>query len=270
MSSVDAIQRVAQLFLIHGIGQIAVLRFLQDRPAGHTEPTEDVGFGDWAIVEYDADVAGGEADRGNGKSSSAWADENNKHKACVKGWLATDPAERFVVMLLAVGPQIALLAKLFSAASSSWDDEQLFAALQGSWKYRLCEAHKHAETSVFDCEVRDLLGDSGTWALLGTTARRGTLNIAFRMISRAACGVSMLFNKRHENYPYKLFGALDSLEGAKAVFADPTCRYDTFTRNFLKIYGTVDKVMSADGQAVLRAIGLLARSIGGSHIVGTP
>ena len=132
----------------------------------------------------------------------------------------------------------------------------------GDYSCRMLDAFQGKLQQRTDNEVEQMWSAGAAWEPLREGGRTlGSAAIAFSMISSFACTAYQLIFSIVCGFPFKLFELVvrPTEEFARELLATPTCLLDEWSRQFLKKFSTVAKLISRRALAILASMGYLLR-----------
>jgi hypothetical protein len=187
-----------------------------------------------------------------------WSAFNTRMKGDGRRWAESDPHPRLCILAVANTAVHSLMKALLFASGSGWERLADFrtACCGQPRKYRIAEALRqvHERRSALQCW--HLLLDSSHWNLL--TADDFTLsnrNLAYRLVSRLAAGLLLLFALPHSTFPFLIFELLIGFDSAllDRLEHEKDCMLDDFSYEHLEFYKNL-----LDSQDSLLTLAVLA------------
>ena len=177
-----------------------------------------------------------------------WQEHNQRLRGDACLWAASDPEPTILVLLMAMGPLIALMYGILALASQKWDVETARLIGEGkSARYRVLECHSGRYTLRFSRMCRKLFQDIDVWKCLPHRGRTmKTRALAFKLIARSCAAVSENLEMRWQAYPYRFFAAIQGPKQAAAVAAGRTCVLDEFGLAMRSVWPTAAALASAE------------------------
>lgn len=233
------------------------LMALEDMPrVGHEEDA-----GGHAGLAFDLEAGGAEAP----PDEQAWAAVNATHRRIATEWVVTKPLPKLMLQRLVMEPLRQLMSSQFWAAGDDFDLQQLHrvlsAAAQGDhqWnvrEYRVCIAALGIEEMRFFDQVRMLYHSELMASILPQEACTTKFRaLAFKMISRMACGVAELIRHPHKQMPFQLFKLLVNPDEAEHLLQIPPCMWDAWSAKMRELHPTLR------GDVLLNKLALVAQML---------
>ena len=269
-----AVDRCGLLCAVHDLGRGAYMRYMQKY--GKAEDADS----DIADIEHDiaADCGVGAGGAGvdpgaheeapTATDAASYAAFNSRSRKVAFVWWEQDPKCRRVVIRLVMEPARSLMGSYLDMAGHDWDAKQMKKVLQCINNGGPPKREFRASIAASNCleneciqQVGLLLRASELWNLIpqvGFSVKNSCL--AFRMLSRLACGVHQLLVVPHQQFPTKLFGLLQNPlphRLPEELLGAPPCTRDPFSDSFLKEHAA--NLTDAKAMAILTFMALLMK-----------
>ena len=194
--------------------------------------------------------------------------QSNAHSLKVAMAFLPELFDATYLMRITLEPQRQLMHEVLHLTSRQWEAKQIFAEQQGvPREFRGLLFHEGRMFEKFFRKTWMLLTDPSTWAQLPETESfRSDL---CRFLMRSASVVQQLVVTTTTTFPFKLLLLLKHDDHAEAraleILSSPACSRCNFTKHFLELHNTVEKLLSPAAQETLRAIGRLGH--GSTYVV---
>jgi hypothetical protein len=176
-------------------------------------------------------------------------------KADAHKWAASDPKHRLVIMGLTFASFERYLKDLVYLNSEDWKlKNDIASAAGGRRRYRLLEAHNNTLENKCATGILKVLTDPDAWHALPFDAwTLKNRSLAFRILSRRACGLHLMSVLPHTMDPFAIFKLLedDAAKDAEVQRTRP-CQQNEFTAMHAKVYPG-DRLLCPESRAVLAA-----------------
>ena len=172
--------------------------------------------------------------------------------------------ESVFMMRMSLDAEIRLMQSLVHQISRVWEQEQQKNMLDhGRRQFRMLRFHEGEDFKAFLGNSWTVFMSETLWKDYSQTERfRSDL---FKNVFRPASVVWQLAIRRCQGYPYKLFRFLSSNNADfQQAFANevlhetPSCMLDSWTRSFLSIHDTIEKLCSPEAQQILTLVAVAA------------
>ena len=195
---------------------------------------------------------------------SDWAAFNSRQRQGASKLLASQPTTSTLACLLTLQVSVAMLRVVENVASDKWEKSILLKSIgQGTpATCRMWEAYSGRIHSSMSAKATALLNDPGQNGALPRQSKTiGACGLIFAMVSATLCSLEYMILSQFRTFPYGLWQLVytPTREVAIAILAVPKCLLDAFSRRFLEIFNTVEKLLSKTCRAILIVVGRLAR-----------
>ena len=257
-----AIDRCGLLAIVHNLGPGAYRRYLATfKPSekgrqgeGDRQAAELMviagrqGRGDGGAAPDPGHIAAADGSGEAAADASNWQAFNSRSRSVAGAWWDSEPKVRLIIIRLVMEPARSLMSSYLTMAGDDWNAAQIKACLHARLagrephrEYRVSVAASNVLEEACLARVHTLLGSDTLWATLPEAAlTKSNRALAFRMLSRLACGVHELLIKPHRDMPTRLFALLlrPLPDGIVQQIKDtPPCMQDDFTKEFLEAHG---------------------------------
>ena len=156
--------------------------------------------------------------------------------------------EPVFLLRMTLAGEVKLMHRIVGLLGRTWEEEQFVSLLEGGPReYRFHRFHQGEDFKLFLHEAHDVFTSTTLWGLCNETEEfRSDL---FKKTFRPAAVIWQLVILRTAGFPYQLFRLLanerpEVLDAVaqKILHETPPCMFDSWTREFLKIYDSVDKL----------------------------
>ena len=193
--------------------------------------------------------------------SSSWIAFNKQQKAKARSWIASDPRDRQIVVLVSLELGVAVLRQVEYIASDRWQMGAWARAARGEYDARVLVAlsgsFRHTTTRVLaKLELPD------TWKCLREQGQKaGVASRAFSLVYTQACALEQLMLLPMSLSPFIVFVLITdpSVEQARILLGTPECLRCEFMQAFLKTFSDETALLSPRCRAILIALAALAR-----------
>lgn len=161
-----------------------------------------------------------------------WHESNKANIGKAVSWTQSSPANVVIIMGAVWQPLLQLMHAIIFLGSESFERQEAKKAAEGDLRsYPVLELFLGNSMHQYWRSMNGLFHTP--WEALPEKAWVDhNLSLMFRMLSRSACAVHQIFDVKHKQAPYLLFGALYGM--VSDLEALPTCMMDELTSWFCK------------------------------------